>query len=142
MTIPWLTTLAMIPLVGALVIAALPKGRDLIAKKIAFGTSVLTLVISLVIARGFKRDGSMQFEESYAWIPAFGIRFALGVDGISLILILLATILVPIVILASWNEAEGGRFNTKTFFALVLALETFMIGVFAATDVFLFYVLF
>src|SRR5664280_2873139 len=69
-------------------------------------------------------------------------RFAVGVDGIALVLIALATILVPVVILASWHAAEEGRRSTKTFFALVLVLETMMIGVFAATDVFLFYVFF
>jgi NADH-quinone oxidoreductase subunit M len=71
-----------------------------------------------------------------------GINYQLGVDGISLILILLSVILVPIVILAGWNESENGRFSVKTFYVLILVLETMMIGVFAATDVFLFYVFF
>jgi NADH-quinone oxidoreductase subunit M len=64
------------------------------------------------------------------------------VDGISLVLILLSTILVPIVVLATWNESEGGRWGVKTFYVLILILETMMIGVFAATDLFLFYVFF
>jgi NADH-quinone oxidoreductase subunit M len=80
--------------------------------------------------------------EKYSWIPALGINYQLGVDGISLILILLSVILVPIVILAGWNESENGRFSVKTFYVLILILETMMIGVFAATDVFLFYVFF
>jgi NADH-quinone oxidoreductase subunit M len=58
------------------------------------------------------------------------------------VLILLSTILVPVVILAGWNEAHGGRWSVKTFYILILVLETMMIGVFAATDVFLFYVIF
>jgi NADH-quinone oxidoreductase subunit M len=80
--------------------------------------------------------------QSNSWISAFNINFAVGVDGISLVLILLSTILVPIVVLATWNESEGGRWGVKTFYVLILILETMMIGVFAATDLFLFYVFF
>jgi len=65
-----------------------------------------------------------------------------GVDGISLVLILMSVILAPIVVLAGWNEAQGGRWSVKTFYILILVLETMMIGVFSATDVFLFYVIF
>jgi NADH-quinone oxidoreductase subunit M len=84
----------------------------------------------------------MQYVQSNSWISAFNINFAVGVDGISLVLILLSTILVPIVVLATWNESEGGRWGVKTFYVLILILETMMIGVFAATDLFLFYVFF
>ena len=84
----------------------------------------------------------MQYVQSNSWISAFNINFAVGVDGISLVLILLSTILVPIVVLATWNESEGGRWGVKTFYVLILVLETMMIGVFAATDLFLFYVFF
>jgi NADH-quinone oxidoreductase subunit M len=83
-----------------------------------------------------------QFVEKHQWIPAFGINYALGVDGISLLLILLALVLTPIVIAACWNEAEGGRWSVKNFFGLILILETMIVGVFAATDIFLFYVFF
>jgi NADH-quinone oxidoreductase subunit M len=80
--------------------------------------------------------------ERYSWIPSFGINFALGVDAIALVLILMSTILAPVVVLAGWNEAHSGRWSVKTFYILILVLETMMIGVFAATDVFLFYVIF
>jgi NADH-quinone oxidoreductase subunit M len=140
---PWLTTLGLIPLVGSAAVAVLPKGRDLLAKQVAFGVSILALIVSLFMLVDFKRNtGSLQLVESHNWIATFGIKYAVGVDGIALMLVLLATILAPIVILASWNEAENGRFSVKTFFALLLILETFMVGVFAATDVFLFYVFF
>jgi NADH-quinone oxidoreductase subunit M len=142
MNAPWLSILALTPLIGSAVVALLPRGRDLLAKQVALGFSVLTLVLSLAMAFNFKRDGGVQFTESYAWIPAFGINVAWGIDGIALILILLSTILTPVVLLAAWNEGESGRFSIKSFFALLLVLETFMIGVFAATDVFLFYVFF
>jgi NADH-quinone oxidoreductase subunit M len=140
---PWLTTLGLIPLIGSAMVTMLPKGRDLLAKQVAFYISILALVVSLSMLVDFKRNtGNLQLVESHNWIATFGIKYAVGVDGIALMLVLLSTILAPIVILASWNEAENGRFSVKTFFALMLILETFMVGVFAATDVFLFYVFF
>ncbi len=140
---PWLTTLGLIPLIGSGVIALLPKGRDLLAKQVALAISLVALLVSLLMLADFqKNSGGLQLVESHNWIASFGIKYAVGVDGIALLLILLATILAPIVILASWNEAENGRFSVKAFFALILILEAFMVGVFAATDVFLFYVFF
>jgi NADH-quinone oxidoreductase subunit M len=84
----------------------------------------------------------LQFRQSYSWIPSFGINWGLGVDGIALVLILMSVILAPLVILGGWNESEGGRWGVKTFYILILVLETMVIGVFAATDLFLFYVFF
>jgi NADH-quinone oxidoreductase subunit M len=80
--------------------------------------------------------------QSTSWISAFNINYAVGIDGISLVLILLSTILVPIVVLATWHESDTGRWGSKVFYILILVLETMMIGVFAATDLFLFYVFF
>jgi NADH-quinone oxidoreductase subunit M len=88
-------------------------------------------------------DGGLQFIESYQWIPAFGINWSVGVDGISAVLIVMATILVPLVMIAGWNDVENiGQGTVKGYFSLFLVLETFMVGVFAATDLFLFYVFF
>jgi NADH-quinone oxidoreductase subunit M len=101
------------------------------------------MAVTIAMAVGFQRDNvELQFVEQYAWIPSFGINYALGVDAIALVLILMSTILAPVVVLAGWNEAHGGRWSVKTFYILILVLETMMIGVFAATDVFLFYVIF
>ena len=101
------------------------------------------MAATIAMAVGFQRDNvDLQFVEKYSWIPSFGINFALGIDAIALVLILMSTILAPIVVLAGWNEAHGGRWSVKTFYVLILVLETMMIGVFAATDVFLFYVIF
>jgi len=98
---------------------------------------------TIAMAVRFQRDNvELQFVEKYAWIPSFGINYALGVDAIALVLILMSTILAPVVVLAGWNESHGGRWSVKTFYILILVLETMMIGVFAATDVFLFYVIF
>jgi NADH-quinone oxidoreductase subunit M len=151
---PWLTIAGAVPLLGAIVIMAVPKlpagsaeadvrARDGLAKYLALAFSLLTLVVVLIIAVKFQVGGpNYQFTESYSWIPAFGVHYALGVDGIALVLIAMSAVLMPVVILASWNDAESGRRSVKTYFALMMTLETMMIGVFAATDVFLFYVFF
>ena len=141
---PWLTILGAVPLVGAVVVAALPKGRDLLAKQIALGASLVVLALTIVMALQFDAGGpTFQFTENHEWIPAFGISYSVGVDGIALVLIAMATILVPLVILVVVaRRRRGGRDPVKVFFALILVLEAMMIGVFAATDLFLFYVFF
>ncbi len=141
---PWLTTLAAVPLVGAVVVAALPTGRDLLAKQVAFAISLVPLALTIALALRFDPDSKdmFQFAETHEWIPQFGVSYGLGVDGIALVLIALATVLTPVCILASWHDVEADRRSVKGYFALLLLLETFMVGVFAATDVFLFYVLF
>src|SRR4051794_28872067 len=83
-----------------------------------------------------------QFVEEHVWIKSFGAHYAVGVDGIGLTLVVLTAILSPVVILASWRDGDTGRWSPRVFFAWMLALEGLAIGVFAATDVFLFYVLF
>jgi NADH-quinone oxidoreductase subunit M len=139
----WLTLLMLLPLAGAAIIAALPKANEKAAKQAALLTTLVVTAVTIAMAVGFERDNvQLQFVEKYSWIPSFGINYALGVDAIALVLILMSTILAPIVVLAGWNEAHGGRWSVKTFYILILALETMMIGVFAATDVFLFYVIF
>ncbi len=139
----WLTLLMALPLLGSVVITTLPKNNKLAAKRWALVTTLLVAIATIAVAVGFQRDNvDMQFVESYKWIPSFVINYALGIDGIALVLILMSTILAPIVVLAGWNEAHGGRWSVKTFYILILVLETMIIGVFAATDVFLFYVFF
>ena len=138
-----LTILGLLPLVGSAAVFLLPKGSDLLAKQVALAVSIVVAIAGLGMALSFDRSVSgFQFVEKHQWIPAFGINYALGVDGISLLLILLALVLTPIVIAACWNEAEGGRWSVKNFFGLILILETMIVGVFAATDIFLFYVFF
>ncbi len=144
---PWLTIIGLIPLVGAIVVWLLPSALVDRAKHIAVGFSVLTLVFAVGAALQFKTGSSQQFQlmEQHQWIPQFGVSYALGVDGIALVLILMSTILTPICLLAAWRDLSdepGGVGREKNYFALMLVLETFMVGVFAATDVFLFYVFF
>ena len=139
----WLTLLMALPLAGSVAVVALPKGNEKLVKQVALATTLLVLSATIAMAVGFQRDNvELQFVEKYSWIPSFGINYALGIDGLALVLILMSTILAPVVVLAGWNEAHGGRWSVKTFYILILVLETMMIGVFAATDVFLFYVIF
>ncbi len=139
----WLTLLMVAPLLGALAISALPKSNELGAKRAALLTTLIVSGLTIAMAARFQRDNTeLQFVESHPWIPSFGINYALGIDGIALVLILMTTLLAPIVVLAGWNEAHGGRWSVKSFYILILILETMTIGVFAASDLFLFYVFF
>ena len=142
---PWLTTLGVIPLVGSAVVWALPKATARNSRVVALAFSLLTLVVGIVAATRFKTGGGhgqFQLTETHSWIPHLGVSSALGVAGMALTLILMSVVLVPIALLAAWNDVpEGGR-REQSYFALILIVETFMIGVFAATDVFLFYVFF
>lgn len=142
---PWLTILAVVPLLGSVIVVLLPKSRPALAKQLALAISLVTLVLTVLMALQFNGASSdpFQFVESYPWIPAFGISYSVGVDGIGLVLIALAATLVPIVVIAGWRDVDatsGG--SVKGYFALILALESMMIWVFAATDVFMFYVFF
>jgi len=139
----YLTLIMAIPLLGAALIATLPQSKSLLAKQFALGTTLIAAVATIFMTTKFERSNTaLQFVESYDWIKAFGIKYAVGVDGIALVLILMTALLTPIVVLAGWNESEGGRWSTKTFYILILVLQTMSFGVFAATDVFLFYVFF
>ncbi|HEX9039559.1 MAG TPA: NADH-quinone oxidoreductase subunit M [Trebonia sp.] len=149
---PWLTIAGGIPLLGAIVVMLLPVR---FAKLTALLFTVVDLVWVIVMATQFNPSGpTYQLTEQYNWIPQFGVYYALGVDGIALVLIGMTAVLMPVVILASWHDADeavdaagtaaraGRQRSPRTYMALMLALDTMMIGVFAATDVFLFYVFF
>src|SRR4051812_2666828 len=136
---PWLTVLWAVPLAGALATAFVPKG--LVAKQTALVASLLTLAVGVVTATQFDQDGSgFQLEENHTWIKAFGVHYALGLDGLGLLLVLLTVVLVPVVLVAAWNDALDE--DAKRWFAWALALESLSLVVFMATDVFLFYVVF
>jgi NADH-quinone oxidoreductase subunit M len=196
-TFPWLTVIGAVPLVGALAIAVSPGGsapggeadrvaRRLLVKRLALAFSLITLGLTIAMMVAFKPNGpEFQFTQTYQWIPQFGVHYAVGVDGIGLVLIAMTAVLMPVVVLASWNDADPpepadgtpvpapdgtlpastgpastgpastgpastgpastgprARRGVKSYFALLMVLETMMIGVFAATDVFLFYVFF
>ncbi len=116
---PWLTVAGVIPLVGAIAIGLTPgqsapggaadrRARDLLVKRIALVFSLITLAVTIAMAVQFKIGvPRFQFTSTYQWIPQFGVHYAVGVDGIALVLILMTTVLLPVVVLASWNDADG-----------------------------------
>ncbi len=139
----YLSVLTLGPLVGAGAVALVPRSKPQLAKVIALLWSLAVLGVAIAMWVAFKPNGDrFQFTVSHTWISSFGTSFTLSVDGIALVMILLIAILVPVVILASWHDAEESRRSVPAYFALLLALEFTMIGVFAAADVFLFYVFF
>jgi NADH-quinone oxidoreductase subunit M len=140
---PFLLLMIVVPAVGAAVVAALPKGRDEVAKLVSLGVSLLVLLLAVLSAVAFDTGGDrFQLTSSWTWIADFGVSFALGVDGIALVMLLLVGVLVPVVIGASWRDELPERRSMTAYFAWLLLLESMMVGVFAATDVFLFYVFF
>ncbi|MGH3647782.1 MAG: NADH-quinone oxidoreductase subunit M [Micromonosporaceae bacterium] len=153
---PFLSTLTLLPLVGAAVVAFLPRDNPRLAKYTALGFSLAVAVLTLGMWLGFQSNGErFQFRESYAWIPQWGANFTFAADGIALVMLALIALLTPLVILASWHDADDAAEpgsdtgpatrssrSVPAFFALLLTLETTMIGVFAAADVFLFFVFF
>ena len=135
---PWLTTLVVLPLLGAVVTGYLPS-RGVIARQVGLGFALVTLVVAVVMATQYDVGGGYQFSEQHEWINVFGAYYALGVDGLGLLMLLLTVVLVPIVMIASWHEADP---KADVFFAWALVLEAFSVAVFAATDMFLFYIVF
>ena len=136
---PWLTVLWVVPLAGALAVGFGPKGA--LAKQTALFASLVTLVVGIIAATQFDSDGSgFQLTETHTWIDAFGVHYAVGLDGLGLLLVLLTVVLVPIVLLAAWNDSPDDE--CKPWFAWALALEALSLVVFLSTDVFLFYVVF
>lgn len=132
-----LTLVTFFPLVGALVLLFLKEENKQAIKLIAVASTLVTFVLSLHL--WFHFDGTtsaMQFAVNSPWIPGLGISYNLGVDGISVLLILLTTILTPIAVLSSWNSVEN---RLKGFMISLLVLETGMLGVFVSLDLFLFY---
>ncbi|MCB0918980.1 MAG: NADH-quinone oxidoreductase subunit M [Actinobacteria bacterium] len=145
-----LTLMGLIPLVGAIIVGFLPM-KPSQAKTVALIFALGAMAVAIIV--GFTYDPSsadpFQFVENTEWIPALGISFSVGIDGIGLILIFLTTGLVPIVIIAGWRDVEDAEAVNKTksgsvkgYFALMLALEALTIGIFISLDVFLFYVFF
>ncbi len=141
-----LLVLLVLPMVGAMVVAVLATNQRA-AKLLAIGVALVELILTGVAWFAYSvADATagtrFQLEFAVDWIPAFGTRFALGIDGIALVLLALTAVLVPIVLAFSWTEKLPEGRTTAGFFALVLVTQSLLVGVFAATDVFLFYVFF
>nr|WP_211177565.1 NADH-quinone oxidoreductase subunit M [Pseudonocardia acidicola] len=142
-----LLVLLLVPLAGALVVASLKGGDPRMAKLVAMGVALVELVLTAVAWFSYSvadaaAGARFQLEFAVNWIPEFGARFALGIDGIALVMLALTAVLVPIVLAYSWEEKLPEGRHPAGFFALILATQGLLVGVFAATDVFLFYVFF
>ncbi len=140
---PLLSLLTFLPLVGAGLILAV-RGEEAVvaqnARWTALWTSMLVFVLSLVLWVSFDRSSAeFQFSEQLEWLPDFGIGYHMGVDGISVLFVLLSTALTPLCILASWQSIET---RVREYMIAFLVLETMMVGMFCALDFVLFYVFF
>ena len=135
---PILSGITFLPLVGAFLILLWNKERQGLIRWTAFITSLINFLISIPLFTQFKLGtAEMQFEEKVPWIQSWGISYHLGVDGISLLLVLLTTFLSAIAILSSFSAIKE---RVKEYYIFMLFLETGMIGVFASLDLFLFYI--
>ncbi|WP_369816185.1 NADH-quinone oxidoreductase subunit M [Mycobacterium sp. 852014-52144_SCH5372336] len=144
---PWLTVLWATPTVGAALTILLPAAQRVLAKWFALAVSIAVLAITAVVAVGFQPGGEQyQFVESHRWIPSFGTGYILGVDGIALAIVVLTAVLVPLLIIAGWNDADAqtglrGR-SVQTYLALTLAVEGMVLMSLVSLDILLFYVFF
>ena len=135
--IPVLSLLIILPLIGALAAFFLGKNAKL-AKGIALAFSFITLIISVLVMIAYygSGDGGFMFAENYVWVEQLGINYNLAIDGLSLPMVFLSTLLVFLAILFSWDVSE----KTRTYMSLMLVLEVGVLGVFMSLDYFLFYI--
>jgi NADH-quinone oxidoreductase subunit M len=133
-----LTLLVLLPLAGSVLVLLTGREREGLARQLALVVSLLAFAVSLVMWWQFDpASADYQFVERHAWLPDFGVSYHVGVDGISLLLVVLTTFLTPIALLCSWESIES---RVREFLFFMLALEAAMIGVFISIDLFLFYV--
>lgn len=126
------------PLVGILLLFFISKEKQSLIKYIGIATSLVTFALSLVVCFGFDAANTqMQFVEQYPWISGLDITYFLGVDGLSILLVVLTTFLTPIALIASWESITD---RLKEYVSFMLLLEVGMLGVFISVDLFLFYV--
>ncbi len=135
---PLLSLLVLVPIAGLAIIAFTSGRREELIRQMALGVSVVEFAFTLLLwARFDAPSADFQFVERHAWIPAFGIDYFVGIDGISLFLVVLTGFLTPLALLSSWESVHQ---RVKGFALVVLALESAMIGVFISLDLFLFYI--
>ncbi|NOY76368.1 MAG: NADH-quinone oxidoreductase subunit M [Calditrichaeota bacterium] len=133
-----LTTITFLPIFGAIILLFVSREKEEFIRYYTLVLTTLVFLVSLPILLGFQSGTSaFQFQEKVNWIPSLGIHYHLGVDGISLLMVMLTTFLMPIVILSSWTYIQK---RVKEYMIVFLMLETGMLGVFLSLDLVLFYV--
>ena len=136
MDFPILSVIILVPLAGAFVLLFVRDAA--LVRWVALVVTVIDFLLTVPLFAGFDTTTyEMQFRETYAWIPAFGINYAVGVDGISVLFVFLTTLLGWICVLASWKSIEH---KVKEFMIALLVMQVTMLGVFCALDLFLFYI--
>lgn len=135
---PILSAVIFLPIFGALWILLIKRSSETSIKWTALLISLVTFILSIPLFSSFdKTDAKMQFTETYDWVSSWGIKYALGVDGISVLFVLLSTLLTILCVTVSWKSIKE---KTKEFYAALLLIEGSMIGVFCSLDLFLFYI--
>jgi NADH-quinone oxidoreductase subunit M len=128
---PLISVLTFLPFVGAIIVACGRSDNKVLTRRFAFGTSLVALALALVMWKTFNSSADgYQFAELHDWIPALGVQYRVGVDGLGLLMVLLAAILTPMAMLASWRVEE----RPQIYFALMLFLESGLFGTFTALN--------
>jgi NADH-quinone oxidoreductase subunit M len=134
---PLLSAIAYLPLLGALVIFFIPNVTQATTRMVALVASLASFALSIVLLFAFDHNAEFQFNENVEWLPDLGVNYRLGVDGIAVLLIALTTLLTTIAIIWSWDTVNK---RTREYYIAMLLLETGMLGVFMALDLFIFYI--
>ena len=138
MTVGLLTAVTFLPAAGAVAVALVPRHLAMAHRVLGLVVALATLALSLPLWFGFDGDrADFQFAELYRWMPTLGVSYHVGIDGISLLLVVLTTFLTPLALASAWHAIED---RTKEFVITMLLLETGMLGVFVSLDLFLFFV--
>ncbi len=133
-----LSLLTFFPLVGVVLLLTMRKASDNTLKGVAVGTAVLTFVLSIIVLGQYETGvAGLQLVDRFAWIEAWGIEYHMGVDGISVLMVLLTTFIMMLAVPSSWNAITS---QVRNYYIFMLLLEIGMLGVFLAQDLFLFYV--
>jgi len=137
----WLTFITFFPIIGVIILFFIPKTNDAVLKNIALVVSIVNFLFSLVLLVGFKANSQMQFEVTKVWSENLGINYHIGIDGISIFIVLLTTFLTPIVVLSTFNVLKDAKYKEKVreYMALLLILETAVLGALISLDLVLFY---
>ena len=130
---PWITLLTLLPFCGGAIVLCIPAEQRRLARFVALGCALASFALALIVWANFQKStGALQFEELHDWIPTLAVRYHVGMDGLSLLMVLLSSIVVPMALLASWDIQE----RVPIYFGLVLLLQAGLVGTFTALNFF------